>query len=269
MNMKIITLLKYINSLPLPVTIRHYYIFDEATNKLKDNKLDSLESWDFLRENHPRFSISDNRDEWLLAAESKLNKDGQDGGLIQRAKDIAKIIESRGFTTLFSVGVGGAGLEYQIKKILPSLHLICSEYSAVALNVLKKVFFECDTFTLFDITQKDWSVGFALGDKKKQLCLIYRIDASFTNAEWREIFSNMHTSGVENVLYIPTSCLTIMGLRNRLFRKIIWKIRSIPYAFSGYLRSKVVFTSFWEGKYAEEVVVCGGLKGFLLTRRDI
>lgn len=264
--MSVKNFLKYINSLPLHITIRHYYIFDDATDKLKDHKLDSLESWDYLRENHPRFSISEDREEWLRAAESKSNKDGQDGGLVQRAKDIVAILNDLGITTLFSVGVGGAGLEYQIKKNKPEINLICSEYSSSALNVLKKVFFEANSFVLFDITSKDWSVGFSGDELKKQMCLIYRIDASFTNEEWKKIFDNMYESGVQNVLYIPTSCLTIMGLRNRLFRKLIWKLKSIPYAFSGYLRTKTVFKNFWSGKYRDEEVVCGGLKGFLLTR---
>jgi hypothetical protein len=264
--MGIVNFLKKINSLPLPVTIRHYYIFDDATTKLKDNKLDSLESWDYLRENHPRFSISENRDEWLQAAESKSNKDGQDGGLRQRAQDIVQILEDKGIETLFSVGVGGAGLEYQIKKNKSEIKLICSEYSSTALNVLKKVFVESDDFVLFDITSKDWSVGFGGTGPEKQLCLIYRIDASFTNEEWKKIFENMYDAGVQNVLYIPTSCLTVMGLRNRLLRKLVWKIKSIPYAFSGYLRTKVVFQSFWRGRYIDTEVVCGGLKGFLLTR---
>ena len=140
--MGFVKFLKHINSLPLPVTIRHYYIFDDATKNLKDNKLDSLESWDYLRENHPRFSISENRQEWLLAAESKSNKDGQDGGLGQRAQDVVRILEDKVIETLFSVGVGGAGLEYQIKKNKPGIKLICSEYSSAALNVLKKVFVE-------------------------------------------------------------------------------------------------------------------------------
>ena len=61
--------------------------------------------------------------------------------------------------SLFSVGVGGAGLEYQIKKIKPELELICSEYSQLNVDLLKKVFWECDSIMLFDITSKDWSAA--------------------------------------------------------------------------------------------------------------
>ncbi len=262
----LIRFLKYLNSLPIHLTVKNYYTFDAITTRLKNGELNSQESWDLLRESHPHFSISENRNEWLRAAEIQITKDGQDHGLLQRAQDIARLIERLGITSLFSVGVGGAGLEYQIKKIKPELALTCSEYSAPAVAILKKVFLECNSIILFDITRSDWSATRAADDLKKQLYLMYRIDASFLDKEWVKIFDTMAQAGIENILYIPTSCLTILGLRNRLYRRLFWKLRSIPHAFCGYNRTKTVFKSFWQKHYVDTEVVCGGLHGFLLTR---
>ena len=50
-------MLHYINSLPFPLTIKHYFAFDSATALLKDGVLNSVESWNALRQSHPHFSI--------------------------------------------------------------------------------------------------------------------------------------------------------------------------------------------------------------------
>lgn len=260
-------LLKKINDLPICLTIKHYYTFGEATNFLKDKKLDSLESWDVLRTSHPHFSISENREEWLKACESEIKKDGQDTGLIKRAGDVVNILERLKLKSLFSVGSGGAGLEYQIKKIKPELKLICSEYSRLNVDLLKKVFWECDSIMVFDIMSKDWSVALKDCEVERQLCLIYRIDVSFTDAQWRNIFQNMFNSGVQNILYIPTNFLTIWSFLIRMRQRLWWKISRQPISFTGYLRTKKVFKSYWKSLYNDTEMNFGGLNGFLLQKK--
>src|SRR3989344_4365726 len=141
-------LLRYVNSIPVSLTIKHFYPLSRS--------LDSRESWDILRQSHPHFSISPEREEWLKAAEGEVKKDGQDGGFIQRAKDVVSVIDKLGVASVFSLGVGGAGLEYQIKKMRPNIKLVCSEYSRVAVERLTKVFKEVDTVVLFDMKYGDW-----------------------------------------------------------------------------------------------------------------
>ena len=102
--------LKYINSLPIPLTIKHYQTFGYSASLFKNGELDSAESWDVLRETHPQFSISTNRREWLRACEAQIKKDGQDGGLLQRAKDVSALLQTEHIDKVFSAGVGGAGL---------------------------------------------------------------------------------------------------------------------------------------------------------------
>ncbi|KND49436.1 MAG: hypothetical protein AB198_00610 [Parcubacteria bacterium C7867-003] len=260
-------ILKYINSLPFNLTIKHYFVFDQLNGLLKDGELNSPESWDILREQDPHFSISANRDEWLRASENLVKKDGQDGGLINRAKDIVKIIKRERVSSIFSVGVGGAGLEYQIKKMKPELQLVCSEYAPTSVDLLKKVFVEADSIVLFDMKNKDWSIALKGTDPKKQICLLYRVDINFSDEEMFEIFKNMHDSGIENILIVLCGAITARGIYNRLSQRLSWKIKGIKYSFAGFLRTKKRFRSFWYDLYSDEEVDCAGLAGFLLKKR--
>lgn len=260
-------ILKHINSLPFFLTMKHYYAFDDTTKLLKNEELNSHESWNILRQNHPHFSISEDREEWLKACQGLIKKDGQDGGLKQRSKDIIDIIENLGVSSILSLGVGGAGLEYHIKKARPKLKLICSEYSPVAVDTLKKVFFECDSIILFDMRSKDWSSILNGNDLKKQLCLMYRIDIDFSNEEFEEIFKNMYNFQVENILMIACGRITLRGLVNRLYQKLVWKIHSVPYVFSGFLRTDKTFNKLWQPFYTSIEFECGGLRSFLLKKK--
>lgn len=266
---KLYKILKHINSIPFPLTMKYRYSFDKTNHLLKNGELSSPDSWDVLRLHHPHFSISTNRDEWLQASDSVIKKDGQDGALAKRANDVVSIIDRLEVTDLFSVGVGGAGLEYQIKKIKPSLHLICSEYSRVSVDILKKVFTEADSIIEFDINNPDWSIGIKNVDPKKQLCLLYRIDIGFSDDEFRKIFKNMHDSGIDNVLIIMCGRLTVLRLVNRFFEWLgfVWKSGFKKRAFSGYLRTTNIFESFWSPLYTTKELDCGGLKSFLLKRK--
>lgn len=260
--------LKYINSIPIPLTIKYRYDFDETNSLLKDGELNSSESWDALRENHPHFSISQDREEWLKASEVEIKKDGQDGGLVKRANDLVKIFDELFISHVFSAGVGGAGLEYQIKKLRPNLHLTCSEYSRVSVDRLKKVFTECESIVLFDINSKDWSVAINNIDPKKQICLLYRIDIGFSDEEFLKIFRNMHDSGIENILIIMCGQLTLLRLFNRLvdWVRFVVKHGFKKRVFSGFLRTVTAFEYGWFGLYESREIECGGIKSFILRR---
>ena len=98
--------------------------------------------------------------------------------------------------------------------------------------------------------------------------LMYRLDAGFTDAEWRTIFEHMHAARIETVLYVPTTYLTALSLWKRKSRGIIWFLERQTMSFAGYLRSKQVFQSYWKGLYREEEVIFAGLKGFVLKREE-
>jgi hypothetical protein len=261
----LIKFLKYINSIPFNFTIKHYQMFGDS--RLKNNSLNFMESWDTLRSSNPHFSIPETREEWLSASEAKVVKDGQDKGLVSRAKDISVLFANKKINSVFSAGVGGAGLEYQIKKNLPGIKMVCSEYSPQNVSMLKKVFTECDDVILFDILKGDWNfVKENYLKDANSVLIIYRLDAGFTNEEWRKIFESIHNAGIKNVLYIPTGLLTLLSIWNRKKREIKWAMTRKPVSFAGHLRSKKKFQSFWRGLYGEEGLNPGGLQGFFLER---
>ena len=260
--------LKYVDSLPFSITVRHYFPFNDTARLLKDGRLASAEAWDVLRQNHPNFSISSDRAEWLKASEAQIEKDGQDKGLIKRAVDVVKIIERMGITKVFSAGVGGAGLEYQIKKLKPKLYLTCSEYSPVAVGALKKVFAECDSIILFDMNTGDWDVAIDGFISEHQLCILSRIDIDLTNKQFRQIFRNMHDTGIQNVLIISCVDLTLHNLLSRLYHRFIGRLHGIHYVFSGFLRSRKAFIELWNPYYTHRELSCGGLKSFLLKIKN-
>ncbi len=261
--------LSYINSIPFPLTVKHYFAFSDSTKYLKGDGLSSSESWDVLRESHPHFSIADTREEWIKVNELLIKKDGQDGGLKERAKDVAEILKNNNIKSVFSAGCGGAGLEYHLKKILPEIRLTCSEYSKVAVERLSKVFLECDSIILFDMKSKDWSVANNLSNPKENLILLYRIDIDLSDEDMKDMFHNMHKSGIENVLIILCGRLTLRGLANRFYQRFLWRLKGTPYSFSGYLRSERKFIEFFDGFYKFENVVCEGLHGFLLKKNNV
>lgn len=256
--------LRQINNLPLRLTVKHLESFGADTGALKDGELDSPEAWDVLRRANPHFSISADRAEWLLACEAKVKKDGQDGGLLARAQVISEVLRKRGIAAVFSVGVGGAGLEYQIKKACPQIKLVCSEYAPENVESLRKVFSEADEIVQFDMKGKDWSPALPGKPEEKRLTLMYRVDPHATDKEWRGIFERMHAAGVAEILYIPCGFLTLKSLFQRRWRVFRDKLRGRKFVFSGYLRTRKTFESYWAGLYQAEAADYAGYTGFYL-----
>jgi len=241
--------------------MKHYQVFG-------DKALDSPQSWDALRLNHPHFSISPNREEWLSASELLVKKDGQDGGLIERARGVTELLKREGIERVFSLGVGGAALEYQMKKMMPGVKIVCSDYSTVTVETLKKVFLKCDEIVFFDLMKDDWVAANKKYLGHNALCLMYRIDASMSDGEWHSIFKTLHGAGVEKVLYIPTGMLTVLSVYNRKWREIKWFFKGVKKRWSGYVRTKKRFEQYWRGLYGQEELALGGLRSFFLTRKD-
>jgi|CXWL01.1.fsa_nt_gi hypothetical protein len=264
MRTRAIEFLKQINSMPISFGMRHYQIFGDSSVALKDKALVSPESWDELRDNHPFFSIAADREGWLAASELEVFKDGQDAGLKDRAREIAEFLKQEEIIKIFSVGVGGAALEYQLKKLLPSLTVICSDYSKTTVERLQRVFTESDEIIQFDIQNGDWKEVTQKYLGNNSLVLIYRIDASFSDDDWRAIFSRMANNGVSSILVIPTGVLTIVSIYNRKKRELKWFLTRTKTIFCGYLRTKARFQQQWRGLYKEKGFVFGGLKSFYL-----
>jgi hypothetical protein len=263
MPFRIIEFLKYLNSLPFNLTVKHYYPFGEATASLKDEKLNSSESWDALRVSHPNFSIADERESWVRQCEMGVNKDGQDGSLNARAVAIVNLLKAYKFSSIHSVGVGGAALEYHIKRLYPNLRMTVSDYAPKNVEILKRVFHECDSVIEFDLLSKDWS---AWGGDERLCIMMCRIDTELTDEQWRNVFKNMYESKIMNALYITSRILTFKYLYSEKKRYALHKLFQKDISFAGYRRTKSVFRSFWASKYQEHEFMFGGLSGFLLSR---
>lgn len=252
--------------MPFKLTVRHLESFGTDTDLLKGGELDSPESWDILRRSNPHFSVSAQREEWLRACEVKVKKDGQDGGLHARAQAIVELIRQKGIDVVFSVGVGGAGLEYQIKKMCPEIRIICSEYAPENVDLLNTVFLEADAVVPFDMKGENWTMALPQSPGEKILTLMYRVDPHATDQEWRKIFERMRAAGVTNILYIPCGFLTLKSLFLRRWRVFKERLRGKKFVFSGYLRSRRTFESYWDGLYRAEVGEYAGYTGFYLQK---
>jgi len=262
-------LLKYINSLPVSFTMKHYQVFDAATPHMKNQALTSIESWEVLRTEHPFFSIPDTREEWLRTSEVKIKKDGQDNRLIERAKEVVDLLTREQVTQVFSVGVGGAALEYQIKKAMPQVRMICSDYSPQTVHVLKQVFTECDEIVQFDIEHDNWNTVQEEYLGEKGICLMYRVDAGVSDEAWHRIFRAMSKAGIKKILVIPTGALTLLSIYNRKKRELKWLLKRVPVIWSGYVRTKKRFKGMWQLFYADLELSLGGLTSFLLTKKGV
>lgn len=242
----------FINSIPFPFTLKHFYVSDVDVKSI-----DSPNDWDILRTQDEHFSISENRNEWLRAVEGKLSrangdikKDGHSGSFIPFSKDVIEFIRSKGFKRVFSVGVGIGGLEYQIKKNMPEIEMVCSEYAPKSVEMLKKVFTEADKIIEFDI-KDEWGVI-----DKDTLVIMYRIDPHLTDKEWIRLFK---TIPAENVLFIPNAFLTI-----KLAIKELWNRNKG--VFSGYVRTKKGYIFLWKKSFNFVEIPFSGNSGFYLKK---
>ena len=245
-----------------PLTVKHYYSFDNLASDLKDDQLCSPESWDALRLGHPHFLVPKDRDSWL--ADLKKSKDGQDPAVKQRAAEIAHQLKLRGVADVHSVGIGCAPLEYYLKISAPSVHLTASDYSSASIARLRRVFVECDQIVEFDILKGDWRR--IQPDPLRSLVLMYRVDPHLSNDQWTSVFKEMHAVGVQNVLFIPAEILTLHYIA--LMQKRYWlaRFRGVRQQFTGYERTPKVFKRFWQNLYTCEEYHLGGLLSFWLHR---
>jgi hypothetical protein len=241
----------------------HKFVFDHL-----HTDLDSATSWDELRISDPHFSIPNNREEWIRVCNSEIKKDGQDGAILDRTNTVVEIIQKLGIQQVFSIGSGSAGLEYQIKKRLPQLHLVCSEYSSVNVAALKQVFIECDNVVYFDLNSSPYEDIVKLSHNQDPLVIINRVDIHLSNNELNQIFKKLYDAGITHVLIILCGVVTIRGIWNRMAQRFYWNKEGKRPAFAGHLRSKVSFPHFWSQYYVHTSLLCGGLPAYILEKKQ-
>jgi len=232
-------------------TISHTAYIENMSNDLTTSL-----SWDTLRLDtiDTPYSIPEKRDDWIKKCLSN-------GKYIAQAKEIIKITEELGYKRIFSVGVGGAWLEYNIKQLKHDLHITCTDYAIKTIKRLRSVFIDCDKIEVFDIIKDNFP-------QKKEFILLNRIDTEFDDKNLKKIYSNMANNGIENILVIATHILTIRYYFMSQLRIIINKFRRRKMIFAGYSRTKSRFIELFEDDYfilREKGI--DGVNSFLLQRK--
>ena len=260
-----IKILKYINSLPLPITVKHYVSFGVADKYLNGiwGEGDAKKRWQVLRERHPRYRIPKDRKTWL--EELCLRKDGQDDRLTERVEALAKLIEKEGIKTFYSIGAGGGVFEYFLKKRIPNLKIVASEYTEEGVKRLRNVFLECDEVEFFDaLDDKSWG---KIGKDTEGVVFIYRNEPEFSDAQWRQMFAAMHKAGVKRVFLGLMNMLTFLAFIQEKIRNLKHRFKGERLHFVGFLRSQHTFRSFWRGLYTDTEVYFPNCRGIYLKKK--
>lgn len=253
-------ILKEINKVPFPVAIPNHDALESRMDgvTLPEEKM-LKEGWDTLRSMHPRYSFSGDRETWLKEIYQK--KDGQDKEIDQRAEDIVTLCRTNGHKTLFSIGVGAAGLEYRIAKLAPEIRVIATEYPPDTVHKLKGVFLEGEVRQFDAFSTDAWKEV-----DPNALVLIYRMDREFTPVEWRKIFQFMSGAGVRHGLFVLQYTFTLLWYvqeRIRTYRALLkgWKV-----SMAGYIHNVPSLRNLWKREYSDVPVRIGSWQGFYLSK---
>lgn len=239
------------------LTVKHYYSFGKRAEAVGRNLL-SENSWDAVRiddENRDTpFSIPKKREDWIKKC---INHDQ----MVKRADAVGKFLKEKGFKKVISYGSGACFMEYNLKNQHPDIVLECSDFSPNAVERLKNIFTEADKIYLFDMLRHDFK------SENGALHLFHRLDADFSNSEWKDIFKRASKARITNILFVPCAIDTLKSLAKTIIGKwhqIIFK-KSIL-SFAGYLRTKDALKNLFIDYYnlSEETTV-GDLTGFYLS----
>lgn len=238
-------------------TTKYYYYFAKKAKEVGHSLL-SKKSWDVVRiDDHQDtpFSIPINRSAWIKKGLRSLE-------IAEHAKIIVELIKSMKLSKVVSVGVGCAWLEYNIKKIYPSLHLICTDFAPKTIQRLRELFLECDSIEEFDMLNGEWN------SQESTLYLLHRVDTEFDNKQWKKIFSDMSYSNVRYILFVPSGFLTWRIWVSEKKKLLRHRMRRRQISFAGYLRTRDTFRILWMSQYnVKKELLIGKLSGFLLEKK--
>lgn len=230
------------------LTLKHYYNFEKKLNK--ENTLLCPDGWDSVRLDSKESPFAIPRT--IEAYEKKLKTIYK-----QEANDISNVIMKYGFNSIFSIGCGCGYVEANLKKLMPELYIVCSDFNEKSISKLKTVAIGLDELKTFDMMQDKFLT------EKDQLYLLFRIDTELSDQGWNQVFSRMNESQVEDILIVATEILDSKKLLEMVLKTIIKRLYN--YTFCGYLRTKSKYESLWGNYYkiVEEMKI-GDLTAYLL-----
>lgn len=220
--------------------IKHYFAFEEKYSRNDFKKL-SAANWDILRTDDVPgpFSI-----------EKEINAFEENCKTVADYRETAEIIcglikEHKMGNRLVSLGCGKGVAEYHIKKIMPWLHVMCTDYAQKGIEQLAKVFIDCDEFGTFDMLSGDYV---AWGGKTGSILLMYRVSTEFSIEQWRSIFDRIYNANIEYVIFVPAEIMTLwIALKEKVM--LLYNILSgKKVTFCGWMYSLSDFFRFFNGK---------------------
>ena len=150
---------------------KHYYVFN---NSEPMSHLDK-DAWDSLRvgTENPAFQFEATLEEYEANCTRRTD-------CREMAKAIRDAILSigAGVSSVVSLGAGKGIVEWHLKKLLPSLPMICTDYAESGVASLRQLFSACDKVMVFDMLKGDYSVF-----GKDAVLLMNRVSTEFTPSE--------------------------------------------------------------------------------------
>ena len=217
---------------------KHYYYFGDELQKKMNGKALTQENWEVLRNDEVEgpFSI----EKTVEAYEENCKKSSS---YEEVASIIIQELEKRGNNNkIVSLGIGKGILEWHLKKQKPTLSVECTDYTAEAIEKLKKVFISMDDGYPFDMLKGHWNL---LGTDS--ILLMFRVSTEFNQEQWQNIFEKMYIAGIRNIIYIPTELCTIKEMIMERINHLRCIVRGRKAMFCGWLYSEKEFEKIFRG----------------------
>lgn len=206
---------------------------------MKSNVLE-CENWELLREEgDENFSIERSVDEYrknCLKATA----------YAQSAQLIKELLTKHKIDRAASMGIGKGVLEWHLKRCMPDLYLIGTDYTEGALQLLRDVFVECDELKTFDVLRDSYR-----GGVNADCLILYRVSTEFDFDDWCRIFKRMYEEGIKNVVFVPTELLNVKLLLFETLCRVRNKVRGKRETFCGYMYSEAEFKKMFAGNKDE------------------
>lgn len=236
----------------MSITVRQYQQLSGSGGSIGATLL-TAEAWDAMRTDSADtvFSIPATRELWV--AKAMRNREVQ-----PRAAAIVRMARELGVSGITSCGVGGAWLEYHIKRLAPELRLTIGDFAPMGVERLRRFFVECDEIRQFDMLQSPWH-------DDGSLLLLHRVDTDFDNRQWHGIFRRTAAAGISRVLFLPSMILSRREAILHVLRSMRIRLLGIGLVFCGWLRTLGAIRALWRDSYVlERQEVIGGLTCFSL-----
>lgn len=236
---------------------KHYYIFNSPRSMFSLDK----EGWDLLRTgtDNPAFQFETTQADY----EANCVKRADCHEVAKTIKLLIKSLDAN-VSSVISLGAGKGIVEWHLKKLLPDMPLICTDYAESGVASLRRLFRACDRVMVFDMLKGDYS---AFGEDA--ILLMNRVSTEFTSTEWQQIFRACKASGIKRILFMPTELASIRLKVMETLRHFVRKILGRRDTFCGWLYSKRELESLMSKCY--NIEKCVGIENsalYLLSRRD-